>query len=151
MCTMPTKTKILPDSVRWSSLLSIFRMFLPIQPFICLLIFLLFISEFLHARIPLFSVFSSSSRWFLDFFQSFSDLFFWPVVLFPLLLQSLSFFLINTRRWLWLMILWCAAVLSHFSHVWLFRTVHTVAYQDPPSMGFSRREYWTGLPDWTQG
>ena len=25
-------------------------------------------------------------------------------------------------------------------------TLWTVAYQAPPSMGFSRREYWSGLP-----
>ena len=32
------------------------------------------------------------------------------------------------------------------SRVWLFVTPCTVAYQDPPSMGFSRQEYWSGLP-----
>ena len=32
------------------------------------------------------------------------------------------------------------------SHVWLFKTPWTVAYQIPPSMGFSRQEYWNGLP-----
>ena len=37
-------------------------------------------------------------------------------------------------------------VLSHFSHVWLFMTPWTVARQGPPSMGFSRQEYWSGLP-----
>ena len=38
------------------------------------------------------------------------------------------------------------AVLSHFSHVQLFATPWTVAHQAPPSMGFSRQEYWSGLP-----
>ena len=38
------------------------------------------------------------------------------------------------------------AVLSCFSHVWLFVTPWTVACQAPPSMGFSRQEYWSGLP-----
>ena len=33
-----------------------------------------------------------------------------------------------------------------FSHVQLFATPWTVAYQAPPSMGFSRQEYWSGLP-----
>ena len=33
-----------------------------------------------------------------------------------------------------------------FSHVWLFSTLWTEAYQAPPSMGFSRQEYWSGLP-----
>ena len=37
-------------------------------------------------------------------------------------------------------------VLSHFSHVWLFVTLWTVAHQVPLSMGFSRQEYWNGLP-----
>ena len=37
-------------------------------------------------------------------------------------------------------------VLSHFSHVWLFATLWTVAHQTPLSMGFSRQEYWSGLP-----
>ena len=32
------------------------------------------------------------------------------------------------------------------SHVWLFATPWNVAYQTPPSMGFSRQEYWSGLP-----
>ena len=32
------------------------------------------------------------------------------------------------------------------SHVWLFMTPWTTAHQAPPSMGFSRQEYWSGLP-----
>ena len=32
------------------------------------------------------------------------------------------------------------------SHVWLFETLWTVAHQTPRSMGFSRQEYWSGLP-----
>ena len=32
------------------------------------------------------------------------------------------------------------------SRVQLFATPWTVAYQASPSMGFSRREYWSGLP-----
>ena len=32
------------------------------------------------------------------------------------------------------------------SRVWLFATPGTVAHQAPPSMGFSRQEYWSGLP-----
>ena len=31
------------------------------------------------------------------------------------------------------------------SRVRLFVTLWTVAYQVPPSMGFSRQEYWSGL------
>ena len=37
-------------------------------------------------------------------------------------------------------------VLSHFSHVRLFATPRTVACQAPLSTGFSRQEYWSGLP-----
>ena len=32
------------------------------------------------------------------------------------------------------------------SHVRLFATLWTVAHQAPPSMEFSRQEYWSGLP-----
>ena len=40
----------------------------------------------------------------------------------------------------------CVCTLSHFSHVRLFATLWTVAHQDPLSTGFSRQEYWSGLP-----
>ena len=36
--------------------------------------------------------------------------------------------------------------MKSFSRVRLFATPWTVAYQAPPSMGFSRQEYWSGLP-----
>ena len=32
------------------------------------------------------------------------------------------------------------------SHVWLLAIPWTTAYQAPPSMGFSRQEYWSGVP-----
>ena len=32
------------------------------------------------------------------------------------------------------------------SHIRLFVTLWTVAHQAPPSTGFSRQEYWSGLP-----
>ena len=40
----------------------------------------------------------------------------------------------------------CHAMLSHFSHVWLFATLWTLPCQIPLSLGFSRQEYWSGLP-----
>ena len=40
----------------------------------------------------------------------------------------------------------CACVLSHFSRVQLCVTLWTVARQVPLSKGFSRQEYWSGLP-----
>ena len=48
----------------------------------------------------------------------------------------------------------CKAIISKerkkkvklLSRVRLFATLWTVAYQASPSMGFSRQEYWSGLP-----
>ena len=40
----------------------------------------------------------------------------------------------------------CCAMLSHFSDTGLFVTLWTVVRQAPLSMGFSRQEYWSGLP-----
>ena len=40
----------------------------------------------------------------------------------------------------------CVCVLGHFSCVQLFVTPWTIACQAPLSMGFSRQEYWSGLP-----
>ena len=37
-------------------------------------------------------------------------------------------------------------LLSHFSCVRLCVTPWTAAYQAPPSLGFSRQEYWSGVP-----
>ena len=37
-------------------------------------------------------------------------------------------------------------LLSHFSRVQLCVTPKTAAHQAPPSLGFSRKEHWSGLP-----
>ena len=37
-------------------------------------------------------------------------------------------------------------LLSRFSRVWLLATPRTATHQAPPSMGFSRQEYWSGVP-----
>jgi len=58
------------------------------------------------------------------------------------------------ERLIWSDLIWgwysrhkkCACSLSCFSHVWLFVTPWTVAFQAPLSMRFSRQEYWSGLP-----
>ena len=55
---------------------------------------------------------------------------------------SLSVFLMNIQSWCPLQLL----LLSHFSHVWLLATPWTAGYQAPPSMGFSRQQYWSWLP-----
>ena len=39
-----------------------------------------------------------------------------------------------------------ACLLRYFSHVQLFATLWTIARQAPLSMGFSRQEYWSGVP-----
>ena len=39
-----------------------------------------------------------------------------------------------------------AKLLSHFSRVQLCAIPWTAAHQAPPSMGFSRQEYWSGVP-----
>ena len=39
-----------------------------------------------------------------------------------------------------------ALEVKSLGRVRLFATPWTVAYQAPPSMGFSRQEYWSGLP-----
>ena len=36
--------------------------------------------------------------------------------------------------------------MKSFSRVWFFATPWTVTLQPPPSMGFSKQEYWNGLP-----
>ena len=44
----------------------------------------------------------------------------------------------NERKW--------KVKVKSLSCVWLFATLWTVAHQAPPSMGFCRQEYWSGLP-----
>ena len=44
---------------------------------------------------------------------------------------------------------WCTLLLlllSRFSCVQICATAEMAAYQDPPSLGFSRQEHWSGLP-----
>ena len=36
--------------------------------------------------------------------------------------------------------------MKSLSRAWLLATPWTTAYQAPPSMGFSRQEYWSGVP-----
>ena len=45
-----------------------------------------------------------------------------------------------SKAWKW------KVKVKSLSRVQLFTTPWTAAYQVPPSMGFSRREYWSGLP-----
>ena len=55
----------------------------------------------------------------------------------------------GAKKWrllFWLQIVSEKSLLSRFSHVRLCATPRTAAYQAPPSVGFSRQEYWSGLP-----
>ena len=49
---------------------------------------------------------------------------------------AISFF--NARKW--------KVKVKSLSHVRLLATPWTAAYQVPPSVGFSRQEYWSGVP-----
>ena len=46
----------------------------------------------------------------------------------------------SSNAWKW------KAKVKSLSRVWLLATPWTAAYQAPPSMGFSRQEYWSGVP-----
>ena len=61
-----------------------------------------------------------------------------PGILQPRTLQwvAISF----SKAWKW------KVKVKSLSRVWLFETLWTAAYQAPLSMGFSRQEYWSGLP-----
>ena len=66
---------------------------------------------------------------------------------------ALSIFSKNILMYICVCVCVCvyAHMLSHFSFIRLFSTLWTVAHQDPLSMGFSRQEYWGGLPYPTPG
>ena len=46
----------------------------------------------------------------------------------------------SSNAWKW------KVKVKSFSRVWLLVTPWTAAYQAAPSMGFSRQEYWSGVP-----
>ena len=46
----------------------------------------------------------------------------------------------SSNAWKW------KVKVKSLSRVWLLETPWTAAYQAPPSMGFSRQEYWSGVP-----
>ena len=53
-------------------------------------------------------------------------------------LESVAISFSNAWKW--------KVKMKSLSHVWLLSTPWTAAYQAPPSMGFSRQEYWSGVP-----
>ena len=53
-------------------------------------------------------------------------------------LKWVAIFFSNAWKW--------KVKVKSLSHVWLLATPWTKAYQASPSMGFSRQEYWSGVP-----
>ena len=53
---------------------------------------------------------------------------------------------VHTQTCTWIFRTVLFILLSHFSHVRLCATLWTVDHPAPLSMGFSRQEYWSGLP-----
>ena len=104
--------------------------------------------EFIFTSMLFFSVysicFSSLFPLFLasigltDFFNYSIYLHHWLTRFVPdLFVVTLGFTLcILNRKWKWK---W------KWSHIWLFVTPWAVAHQAPPSMGFPRQGYWSGL------
>ena len=54
--------------------------------------------------------------------------------------RTLEWVVISFNAWKW------KVKVKLLSHVRLSASPWTAAYQDPPSMGFSRQEYWSGVP-----
>ena len=61
-----------------------------------------------------------------------------PGILQARTLEWLAIYFSDARKW--------KVKVKSLSRVWLFMTPWTAAYQAPPPMGFSRQEYWSGLP-----
>ena len=55
--------------------------------------------------------------------------------------RTLNWFAISfSNAWKW------KVKVKSLSHIWLLATPWTAAHQAPLSMGFSRQEYWSGVP-----
>ena len=57
--------------------------------------------------------------------------------------------ILQARTWEWVAIPLCSAwkwKVKSLIRVWLLATPWTAAHQAPPSMGFPRQEYWSGVP-----
>ena len=61
-----------------------------------------------------------------------------PGILQPRTLEWVAISFSNAWNW--------KVKVKSLSRVWLLATTWTTAYQAPPSMGFSRQEYWSGVP-----
>ena len=99
----------------------------------------------LSAHTQLFLSLGSSAHCFLSCLQVAT--LHYPLVPTPLL-RKLSFYYIPIKSW-WVRSgtdICTLLLLSQLSHVQLLVTPWPAAHQAPPSMGFSRQEYWSGLP-----
>ena len=54
--------------------------------------------------------------------------------------RTMEWVAVSFNAWKW------KVKVKSLSRVWLFATPWTAAHQAPPSMGFSRQEYWNGVP-----
>ena len=61
-----------------------------------------------------------------------------PGILQARTLESVAISFSNAWKW--------KVKVKSLSHIWLLVTPLTAAHQAPPSMGFSRQEYWSGVP-----
>ena len=61
-----------------------------------------------------------------------------PGILQPRTLEWVAISFSNAWKW--------KVKVKSLSRVWLFETPWTAAHQAPPFMGFSRQEYWSGMP-----
>ena len=61
-----------------------------------------------------------------------------PGILQARILEWVAISFSNTWKW--------KVKVKSLSRVWLLATRWTAAYQAPPSMGFSRQKYWSGVP-----
>ena len=61
-----------------------------------------------------------------------------PVILQARTLEWVAISLSNAWKW--------KVKVKSLSHVRLFATPWTATYQTPPSIGFSKQEYWSGVP-----
>ena len=59
---------------------------------------------------------------------------------------SLVKFVVESLCWILQFTHYLMFMLNCLHHVWLFVTPWTVTHQGPLSMGFTRQEYWSGLP-----
>ena len=67
-------------------------------------------------------------------------------ILFLTALAQVSIYCMTTLGYTGYITYWSESEVKSLSRVRLFATPWTVTCQVPPSMGFSRQEYWSGLP-----